>query len=45
MRKKGKYLFAASVLVLSSCVAYDMAKQRGVDPFERVSQYFLEDNN
>ena len=45
MREKGKYLFAASVLVLSSCVAYDMAKQRGVDPFERVSQYFLEDNN
>ena len=45
MRKKGKYLFAASVLVLSSYVAYDMAKQRGVDPFERVSQYFLEDNN
>ena len=45
MRKKGKYLFAASVLALSSCVAYDMAKQRGVNPFERVSQYFLEDNN
>ena len=45
MRKKGSYVLAASVLALSSCVAYDMAKQRGVDPFERVSQYFLEDNN
>lgn len=43
LRKKGSYLFAASILVATAYVVDDMAKQNGVSLFEEIHQFILKD--